>query len=103
MITLGLFAGLFICVQRVSQKSLTVGDFVSFIAYLLQLYQPLNWFGTYYRVIQQNFIDMEKMLDLLDMNESIQDDSDATDLILNGGSIVFGIPLSLISKSLIFV
>jgi len=26
-----------------------VGDFVLFGTYIIQLYTPLNWFGTYYR------------------------------------------------------
>lgn len=42
-----------------------VGDFVLFGTYIIQLYMPLNWFGTYYRMIQTNFIDMENMFDLL--------------------------------------
>lgn len=29
--------------------SLQVGDFVLFGTYIIQLYMPLNWFGTYYR------------------------------------------------------
>lgn len=28
---------------------LQVGDFVLFGTYIIQLYTPLNWFGTYYR------------------------------------------------------
>ena len=68
---------------------LKVGDFVLFLAYLLQLYQPLNWFGTYYRVIQQNFIDMEKMLDLFEEDQSIKDAPNAKDLVLREGHIVF--------------
>jgi ATP-binding cassette subfamily B (MDR/TAP) protein 6 len=55
----------------------------------LQLYQPLNWFGTYYRVIQQNFIDMEKMLELFEQNPSVQDKEDAVDFVPKGGRIEF--------------
>ncbi|KAI8822059.1 P-loop containing nucleoside triphosphate hydrolase protein [Fimicolochytrium jonesii] len=90
VITLGLLSGLLMCAKRVSDGQLTVGDFVAFLTYLLQLYQPLNWFGTYYRVIQQNFIDMEKMLDLFEEGEAIKDNPDATDLIIREkGHIVF--------------
>ena len=70
VITIGLFIGLLLTAKRVQDHILKVGDFVLFLAYLLQLYQPLNWFGTYYRVIQQNFIDMEKMLELFDQDQS---------------------------------
>jgi ABC-type multidrug transport system fused ATPase/permease subunit len=42
VISSGLMAGLLICGSRVVEHRLSVGDFVSFITYLLQLYQPLN-------------------------------------------------------------
>jgi ATP-binding cassette subfamily B (MDR/TAP) protein 6 len=48
----GLLVGSILCAQRIMDGSLGVGDFVLFITYLTQLYQPLNWFGTYYRMIQ---------------------------------------------------
>jgi len=49
-ITGGLLAGSLLCVYLVvSQKGLTVGDYVLFSSYIMQLYVPLNWFGTYYR------------------------------------------------------
>lgn len=56
VISVGLFLGLTICAQRVYDSVFTVGDFVAFVTYLLQLYQPLNWFGTYYRSIQQVYL-----------------------------------------------
>lgn len=37
-----------------------------------QLYAPLNYFGTYYRTIQQYMIDMENMFDLLASAPQIQ-------------------------------
>ncbi|CAB1328059.1 unnamed protein product [Coregonus sp. 'balchen'] len=39
--------------------------FVLFGTYIIQLYTPLNWFGTYYRMIQNSFIDMESMKEIL--------------------------------------
>jgi ATP-binding cassette subfamily B (MDR/TAP) protein 6 len=52
VMTLGLFAGCLLCVIRVKDGVLTVGDFVLFLTYLTQLYAPLNLLGTYYRSIQ---------------------------------------------------
>ncbi|KAI8896528.1 hypothetical protein BC833DRAFT_597143 [Globomyces pollinis-pini] len=89
VITLGLLSGLLLCAKRVQDGVLTVGDFVGFITFLLQLYQPLNWFGTYYRVIQQNFIDMEKMLDLFDVDQTILDSPNAYPLPFESGHIRF--------------
>jgi ATP-binding cassette, subfamily B (MDR/TAP), member 6 len=48
----GLLAGSLLCVYLVvNHKGLSVGDYVLFSSYILQLYVPLNWFGTYYRQI----------------------------------------------------
>jgi len=52
IITMGLLAGSMLTAYRVSEGELTVGDFTLFLSYLMQLYAPLNWFGTYYRQIQ---------------------------------------------------
>lgn len=100
-----------------STNELSVGDFVLFLAYIVQvapiahapprprspsffffvrrqLYAPLNWFGTYYRMIQQNFIDMENMLDLLSIESTVKDIPNAKELKLrqtdsHGAEIVF--------------
>ena len=46
----GLLAGSLLCVDMVVRnQGLTVGDYVLFASYIIQLYVPLNWFGTYYR------------------------------------------------------
>jgi ATP-binding cassette subfamily B (MDR/TAP) protein 6 len=46
LITLGLLTGSMLCAYMVSIERKTLGDFVLFNTYLLQLYSPLNWFGT---------------------------------------------------------
>jgi ABC-type transport system involved in Fe-S cluster assembly fused permease/ATPase subunit len=58
VINAGLLLGSILCGYRIYEEKLTVGDYVLFLSYLTQLYAPLNWLGTYYRMIQQNFIDM---------------------------------------------
>lgn len=55
----------------------------------MQLYSPLNFFGTIYRVIQQSFVDMENMLDLLKERQEIKDNPGARDLVLSQGTIEF--------------
>jgi len=50
VINVGLLIGSLLCVRMVVyHEGLTVGDYVLFSSYLLQLYAPLNFFGTYYR------------------------------------------------------
>jgi ATP-binding cassette subfamily B (MDR/TAP) protein 6 len=46
----GLLTGSLLCVHMVvTKQGLTVGDYVLFASYIIQLYVPLNWFGTFYR------------------------------------------------------
>lgn len=50
----------------------------------------LHFFGTYYRMIQQNFIDMEKMLALFEEKQTVKDAPNAKDLVVKEGHVVFG-------------
>ncbi|CAF1346686.1 unnamed protein product [Rotaria sordida] len=89
-IGIGLTIGSLYCAWLVSIKhELTVGDYVLFGTYILQLYAPLNYFGTYYRLIQQAFIDMENMLDLLDIKPDVEDSPFAKDIVISNGMIEF--------------
>ncbi|KAI8600635.1 P-loop containing nucleoside triphosphate hydrolase protein [Dissophora ornata] len=85
----GLALGCLLCAKRVAQKEMEVGEFVMYYAYILQLYGPLNLFGTSYRSLQKNFIDMEKMLDLFQEPVEIQDEPEAKPLVMKGGEVVF--------------
>ncbi|KAJ1927178.1 ATP-binding cassette-type vacuolar membrane transporter Hmt1 [Tieghemiomyces parasiticus] len=62
---LGMLLGCLLCTRRIMDGDMTVGDFVLYLSYLNQMYQPLNWLGNSYRLIQKNFVDMERMLDVL--------------------------------------
>ncbi|EUB60604.1 ATP-binding cassette sub-family B member 6 [Echinococcus granulosus] len=85
----GLLAGTMLCARDVVIGTLTVGDFVLFCTYILQLYMPLNFFGNYYRLLQTSFVDMENMFELLEDDTSIHDVPDATPLAITGGKIEF--------------
>uniref|UniRef100_A0A1B0AAF4 ATP-binding cassette sub-family B member 6 n=1 Tax=Glossina pallidipes TaxID=7398 RepID=A0A1B0AAF4_GLOPL len=93
ILCLGLLSGSMLCIYLVvHHQTLTVGDFVLFFTYLMDLYMPLNWFGTYYRAIQKNFVDMENMFDLLKEEEEIVDAPGSVPLLTSssgGGSIEF--------------
>ncbi|XP_022364551.1 ATP-binding cassette sub-family B member 6, mitochondrial isoform X3 [Enhydra lutris kenyoni] len=89
VIGLGLLAGSLLCAYFVSEQKLQVGDFVLFGTYIIQLYMPLNWFGTYYRMIQTNFIDMENMFDLLKEKAEVKDLPGAGPLRFQRGQIEF--------------
>ncbi|XP_070694530.1 ATP-binding cassette sub-family B member 6 [Pempheris klunzingeri] len=85
----GLLAGSLLCAYLVSEGQFQVGDYVLFGTYIIQLYTPLNWFGTYYRLIQGAFIDMENMLALLTEQKEVEDAEDAQDLQLTAGQVEF--------------
>nr|XP_040056794.1 ATP-binding cassette sub-family B member 6, mitochondrial [Gasterosteus aculeatus aculeatus] len=85
----GLLAGSVLCAYLVSEGQFQVGDYVLFGTYIIQLYTPLNWFGTYYRLIQSAFVDMENMLDLLTEQNEVRDAEDAQDLQLAAGQVEF--------------
>ncbi|PIC42806.1 hypothetical protein B9Z55_009764 [Caenorhabditis nigoni] len=74
IIGIGMIGGsVFVVYMIVHEKTLTVGDYVLFTTYLLQLYTPLNFFGTIYRVIQKAFVDMENMFDFMNDEVEVKD------------------------------
>lgn len=90
VISLGMLIGsLLVAHAIVNKQGFTVGDYVLFTSYLLQLYTPLNYFGTYYRMIQTAFIDMENMFELFEITPEINDDMDAISLQITKGQIEF--------------
>ncbi|XP_076242345.1 ABC transporter ATP-binding protein/permease Hmt-1 [Calliopsis andreniformis] len=106
----GLLAGSLLCLHMVvTHQGLTIGDYVLFASYIIQLYVPLNWFGTYYRAIQKNFVDMENMFDLLREEQEVIDAPGAGPLIVKRGHIEFSnvtfsyVPEKVILKNISFV
>lgn len=90
IVSLGLLAGSLLCVYMVvTNQGLTVGDYVLFTAYITQLYVPLNWFGTFYRQIQKNFVDMENMFDLMREEQEVTDVPGAGPLSVKRGIVEF--------------
>lgn len=90
IISVGLLVGSMLCAWMVyHNQGLTVGDYVLFAAYITQLYVPLNWFGTYYRQIQKNFIDMENMFELMHEEQEVIDAPNAGPLVVVRGGIEF--------------
>ena len=80
----GLTAISLYCSYLVSDRQLTVGDFVLLGTYFQQLMGPLNWLGTLYRVIQEAFVNMENMFDL--MNEKVEVSDKTGAVSFAGGS-----------------
>ncbi|XP_029376334.1 ATP-binding cassette sub-family B member 6 [Echeneis naucrates] len=85
----GLLAGSLLCAYFVTEGKFKVGDFVLFGTYIIQLYTPLNWFGTYYRMIQNSFIDMENMFKLFEEEEEVKDEVNAGSFHYTAGKVEF--------------
>jgi ABC-type transport system involved in Fe-S cluster assembly fused permease/ATPase subunit len=75
--------------QDIVDGTLTIGAFVMANTYLMQLYQPLNFFGFVYREIKQALIDIEKMLELLDVAQEVPDEPGAPSVDFQGGAVRF--------------
>ncbi|XP_062972852.1 ATP-binding cassette sub-family B member 6 [Elgaria multicarinata webbii] len=89
VIGLGLLSGSLLCAYYVTKKKLQVGDYVLFGTYIIQLYTPLNWFGTYYRMIQSSFVDMENMFELFNEDQEVKDEPGAGELRFLAGRVEF--------------
>ncbi|MBX4893799.1 MULTISPECIES: ABCB family ABC transporter ATP-binding protein/permease [Rhizobium] len=89
IISVGLVVVMLMAAQRIKAGEMSLGDLVLVNAYVLQLYQPLNFFGLMYREIRQALIDMEEMLKLLHTEAEVPDRKGAHALDVKGGLVEF--------------
>jgi ABC-type transport system involved in Fe-S cluster assembly fused permease/ATPase subunit len=87
--TLGLTAVMVMCVAGIRNGTNTIGDFVLINAMMIQLYQPLNFMGMFYREVKQAVIDIEKMFEVLAHSPEIQDRPGALRLVVTEGHVRF--------------
>ena len=73
IIMLGITVMLVMSAYGIKDGDIDVGGFVVINAYMLQLYQPLNWLGSVYREIRQALTDMENMFSLLEVSTVSKD------------------------------
>jgi ATP-binding cassette, subfamily B, heavy metal transporter len=89
IISIGLTVVMYMAGVGIVNHTMTLGDFVLVNTYLVQLYQPLNFFGFVYREIKQALIDMERMFDLMGVEREIADRPTATALAVDGATLEF--------------
>ncbi|GAA4332970.1 ABC transporter ATP-binding protein/permease [Pigmentiphaga soli] len=89
IISAGLTVVMWMAARGIVAGRMTIGDFVLVNTYLLQLYQPLNFFGFVYREIKQSLIDMDKMFELLSVDREVADKPGAAPLRVQGATLEF--------------
>jgi ATP-binding cassette, subfamily B, heavy metal transporter len=89
VISVGLTSVMWLAGRGIVEGRMSLGDFVLVNTYLVQLYQPLNFFGFVYREIKQALIDMERMFTLLSVDLEIRDRPDSLPLALDGAAVEF--------------
>ena len=87
--TVGLTAVMWLCVSGIRAGTNTVGDFVLINAMMIQLYQPLNFMGMFYREVKQAVIDIEMMFEILEKKAEITDKPGAKPLVVSQGVVRF--------------
>lgn len=69
-----------VCGWQVALDTRQPGDFFTVVSYLTQLQGPLNFFGTFYRTVQQSMISGERLLELFKIQPSVVDSPHAVPL-----------------------
>ncbi|KAJ2981470.1 hypothetical protein NUW58_g6680 [Xylaria curta] len=85
----GMLAAVMFGAYQVTQKQREVGDFVALITYLGQLQGPLNFFGTFYRTVQQAMISGERLLELFKQRPTVVDGPNVTTMTSCNGRVEF--------------
>lgn len=80
---------LVIAIDDYSNGMLTIGEVVMLNTFMLQLFIPLGFLGSSYRMIRQALVDMEFLFQLLDLEPEIRDKANATDLEVRDGEVQF--------------
>ncbi|KAL1304064.1 hypothetical protein AAFC00_000499 [Neodothiora populina] len=86
---IGLMISCFIAAYQVTTGQLQVGKFVGLLTYMAQLQGPLNFFGTFYRMIQSAMINSERMLELFKEQPTVVDQPGVMTLSACQGDIRF--------------
>lgn len=88
-ISLGLLAALMIACKKIVGGDFQVGDFVMINTYILQIYAPLNFLGSFWKMIRQSMSDVELVFELLEIDETIKESRNSQPLRIQGGEIEF--------------
>ena len=73
IITGCLLSTLMLSYSDILKGKMIVSDFIVFNVYILQVYVPLSFLGTFWRFIRQSWTDIELVLDILEQQSTIKE------------------------------
>ena len=80
---------LLLAINDYSRGALTTGEVVMLNTFMLQLFIPLGFLGSSYRMIRQALVDMEFMFQLMDLTPEVNDRPGAPPLVVSQGIVEF--------------
>ncbi|KAK3379412.1 hypothetical protein B0T24DRAFT_522327 [Lasiosphaeria ovina] len=83
----GILVAMMTCAFEIREGKRRVDSFVVLLTYLGQLQGPLNFFGTFYRTVQQAMISGERLLELFKIQPTVVDKPDAKPLMRCNGRV----------------
>ncbi|KAI6092465.1 hypothetical protein F4821DRAFT_266989 [Hypoxylon rubiginosum] len=86
---IGMLVAMMLGAYQVTMGTRKVGDFVTLMTYLGQLQGPLNFFGTFYRTVQQAMISGERLLELFKQRPTVVDRPGAFNVTTCEGRVEF--------------
>ncbi|MFB6259166.1 MAG: ATP-binding cassette domain-containing protein, partial [Thiohalorhabdaceae bacterium] len=89
IVAMGVTGVLVLAADGVRGGLLSLGDLVAVNALLLQLFMPLNFFGTVYRQTRYALADMDRLVQLLQEAPEVTDAPDARPLQVSRGEVRF--------------
>jgi len=89
IVCVGLASALYVATGSVAAGTMTVGGLVMTATYMEQLHVPLSWLGTIYRMVEDSYVDMERMFSLLDRKPEVADLEGAQELVVAKGLVEF--------------
>ena len=89
IIAIGVTIIMFFAANGVVDGSMSIGDLVMVNAFMLQLFIPLGALGIIYRQIKYTLADMDLVFKLLKKEPEIQDETNAKELIVDKGEVIF--------------
>lgn len=89
IIAAAMTAAMVLAAVQVTDKVMTLGDFVLINAFMMQVFMPLNFLGFVYREMKGAMTNIENMFAILDISPKVVDQENAAALQVRGGEIHF--------------